>query len=123
LLERFANDVKHFAGQHAIPIIHFSRGQKNDRFAAQHRAAFAADEGVVFIGLRRRRSASKGRSRPPLPPELDSPFLTFPAGQQGCSTLLNNDAMRASLAGGSVVLPIFDNSPARWSHRNSLPWK
>src|SRR5438067_12297732 len=51
LLERFTNDVKRIADQHAIPIIHFSRGQKQDRIAAQHRAGFAADEGVVFSGI------------------------------------------------------------------------
>src|SRR5260370_36802909 len=58
LLERFTNDVKRFADQHAIPIIHFSRGQKKDRIAAQHRAGFAADEGVVFIGIAQEKATS-----------------------------------------------------------------
>src|SRR5207245_1567103 len=58
LLERFTNDLKRFAGQHAIPIIHFSRGQKKDRIAAQHRAGFAADEGVVFIGIAQEKATS-----------------------------------------------------------------
>ena len=58
LLERFAKDVKRFADQHAIPIIHFSRGQKKDRIAAQHRADFDADEGVVFIGIAQEKATS-----------------------------------------------------------------
>ena len=64
LLERFTNDVKRFADQHAIPIIHFSRGQKKDRIAAQHRAGFAADEGVVFIGIAQEKATSfKGQKQ------------------------------------------------------------
>src|SRR5713226_1562909 len=58
LLERFTNDLKRFADQHAIPIIHFSRGQKKDRIAAQYRAGFAADEGVVFIGSAQEKATS-----------------------------------------------------------------
>jgi len=30
LLERFVHDVEAFAQQHAVPMIHFSRGQKKD---------------------------------------------------------------------------------------------
>src|SRR6266516_1882226 len=58
LLERFTNDVKRFADQHAIPIIHFSRAHKKDRIAAQHRAGFAADEGVLFIGIAQEQATS-----------------------------------------------------------------
>ncbi len=58
LLERFTNDLKRFADQHAIPIIHFSRGQKKDRIAAQYRAGFPADEGVVFIGIAQEKATS-----------------------------------------------------------------
>ena len=58
LLERFTKDVKRFAGQHAIPIIHFSRGQKKDRIAAEYRAGFAGDQGVVFIGIAQEKATS-----------------------------------------------------------------
>ena len=63
LLERFTNDVKRFADQHAIPIIHFSRGQKKDRIAVEHRAAFAATKAwCSSASLTRRRPASKARN-------------------------------------------------------------
>jgi hypothetical protein len=55
LLERFVHDVEAFAQQHAVPIIHFSRGQKKDVIAEQQRDQFSADEGVVFIGVAQER--------------------------------------------------------------------
>jgi hypothetical protein len=58
LLERFTNDVKLFAQQHAVPIIHFSRGQKKDSIAAQQRAGFTSDDGVVFIGIAQEKATS-----------------------------------------------------------------
>jgi hypothetical protein len=58
LLERFVHDVEAFAHQHDVPIIHFSRGQKKDAIAAEHRAHFSADEGVVFIGVAQEKATS-----------------------------------------------------------------
>ena len=58
LLERFTHAVNTFAAQHDVPIIHFSRGQKKDRTAAQHRAHFTADQGVVFIGIAQEKATS-----------------------------------------------------------------
>ena len=66
LLDRFTHAVTAFADQHAVPIIHFSRGQKKDAIAAQQRAHFTAEEGVVFIGIAQERASSfKATSRPP----------------------------------------------------------
>ena len=58
LLERFTHAVNVFAEQHDVPIIHFSRGQKKDAIAAQQRAHFTAEEGVVFIGIAQERASS-----------------------------------------------------------------
>jgi hypothetical protein len=58
LLERFVHDVDAFAQQHDVPIIHFSRGQKKDAIAEEHRAHFSADEGVVFIGVAQEKATS-----------------------------------------------------------------
>jgi hypothetical protein len=58
LLERFVHAVDAFADQHHVPIIHFSRGQKKDAVAAQQRAGFIAEEGVVFIGIAQEKATS-----------------------------------------------------------------
>src|SRR5712691_7366141 len=58
LLERFTRAVNAFAEQHDVPIIHFSRGQKKDAIAAQQRAHFTADHGVVFIGIAQEKATS-----------------------------------------------------------------
>jgi len=58
LLERFMHDVNAFADQHAVPIIHFTRDQKKDAVAAEQRARFNTDEGVVFIGIAQEKASS-----------------------------------------------------------------
>ena len=58
LLERFMHDVKAFAEQHDVPIIHFTRDQKKDAVATEQRARFTADEGVVFIGIAQEKASS-----------------------------------------------------------------
>jgi len=58
LLDRFTHAVTAFADQHAVPIIHFSRGQKKDAIAAQQRARFTAEQGVVFIGIAQEKATS-----------------------------------------------------------------
>lgn len=58
LLERFMHDVNAFAEQHDVPIIHFTRDQKKDAVAAEQRARFTAEEGVVFIGIAQEKASS-----------------------------------------------------------------
>lgn len=58
LLERFMHDVNAFAEQHDVPIIHFTRERKKDAIAAEQRARFTADEGVVFIGIAQEKASS-----------------------------------------------------------------
>ncbi|MGI9145343.1 MAG: hypothetical protein ACR2IK_02145 [Chloroflexota bacterium] len=58
LLDRFVLDVQAFAQQHDVPIIHFSRGQKKDAIAAEQRAGFTAEKGVVFIGIAQEKATS-----------------------------------------------------------------
>lgn len=58
LLERFTHAVNVFAQQHDVSIIHFSRGQKKDAIAAQHRTRFTDEEGVVFIGIAQEKATS-----------------------------------------------------------------
>ena len=58
LLDHFTHAVTAFADQHAVPIIHFSRGQKKDAIAAQQRARFTAEQGVVFIGIAQEKATS-----------------------------------------------------------------
>jgi hypothetical protein len=58
LLERFVRDVETFAQQHDVPIIHFSRDQKKDAVAAQQRARFRTDHGVVFVGVGQEKASS-----------------------------------------------------------------
>ncbi len=58
LLERFTHAVNAFADQHDVPIIHFTRDRKKDAVAAEQRARFTADEGVVFIGIAQEKATS-----------------------------------------------------------------
>src|SRR5207245_2412268 len=51
LLDRFTHAVTALADQHAMPIIHFSRGQKKDAIAAQQPARFTAEQGLAFESL------------------------------------------------------------------------
>jgi hypothetical protein len=47
----FNTAVEAFARTHRIPVVHFEKGQRKDDIAAQYRKKFAAEEGVVFIGV------------------------------------------------------------------------
>ena len=58
LLERFTHAVDPFAEQHNVPIIDFSRDQKKDAVATEHRAHFTAKDGVVFIGIAQEKASS-----------------------------------------------------------------
>src|SRR5262249_43725126 len=57
-LERFTRAVDAFAERHDVPIIHFTRDRKKDAVAAEQRARFTADEGVVFIGIAQEKATS-----------------------------------------------------------------
>jgi len=56
--DRFVRDVQALAAEQQVPIVPFARGQRKDDVAAEHRARFTADEGVVFIGVAQERAIS-----------------------------------------------------------------
>ena len=58
LHDRFVTTVKGFAAEHQIPMVHFERGVRKDDIAAEHRARFTPQEGVVFIGVAQERAMS-----------------------------------------------------------------
>ena len=70
----FVAKLEDFAGQRAIPVVHFSQGQRKDDVMAEHLKRFTREEGVVFIGkaqektpvfrTERRRSPTTGRPYP-----------------------------------------------------------
>lgn len=49
--DAFVREVRCFAEEQGIPIVHFERGVRKDNVAAEYRKAFAPEEGVVFIGV------------------------------------------------------------------------
>jgi len=46
----FIRAIEDFTDEHAIPVLTFSKGQRKDDVAAEHRARFAQSEGVLFVG-------------------------------------------------------------------------
>jgi hypothetical protein len=58
LHDRFIQAVQIFAAQQQVPLITFERDQRKDDLAAEYRAHFAADEGVVFIGVAQEKANS-----------------------------------------------------------------
>lgn len=48
--QAFVRSIEHFAESHQIPLIRFEKGQRKDDVAAQYRAEFQGEEGVLFIG-------------------------------------------------------------------------
>jgi len=58
LHDRFVHAVQAFAAQQQIPLLTFERDQRKDDVAAQHRAGFDADDGVVFIGIAQEKASS-----------------------------------------------------------------
>jgi hypothetical protein len=54
----FVDSVKRYAHEHNIPIVQFEKGQRKDDIAAQHRAKFTQEEGVVFIGVAQEKSTA-----------------------------------------------------------------
>src|SRR5258707_8330613 len=47
----FVTGVESFAREHAIPMVRFSKGQRKDDVVARYRRKYAAQEGVVVIGV------------------------------------------------------------------------
>jgi len=58
LHDRFVEAVQTFASQQQVPLVTFERDQRKDDVAAQDRARFEADEGVVFIGVAQEKASS-----------------------------------------------------------------
>ena len=58
LHDRFVQAVEAFAQQHDVPLVAFERDQRKDDVAARYRAAFEAEEGVVFIGVAQEKASS-----------------------------------------------------------------
>jgi len=56
--DRFVREVEEFAESAAVPLVAFRRGERKDLVAARHRARFAGDDGVVFIGVAQERCRS-----------------------------------------------------------------
>jgi hypothetical protein len=50
LSRAFLTAMDRFIQQHNIPLVTFQKGQRKDDIAAQYRARFSPDEGVVFVG-------------------------------------------------------------------------
>lgn len=46
----FIRKVEGFVKAHAIPVVHFEKGQRKDEIAKQHLARFKDSEGVLFMG-------------------------------------------------------------------------
>jgi hypothetical protein len=55
--DRLVTGIKTFATEHGVPLVEFEPRQDKDAVAATHRAAFTADEGVVFIGVAQEKMA------------------------------------------------------------------
>ena len=68
LHDRFVRDVATFARRHLVPIVQFERRQRKDDVAAQYRARFQGDEGVVFIGVAQERQFSFKATKHITPP-------------------------------------------------------
>ncbi|MFQ6094298.1 MAG: hypothetical protein ACE5OR_16760 [bacterium] len=64
MTQRFIHEVKQYAEENDIPLIHFERGQRKDIIAAQMRREHPVKDGVVFIGVAQEKaSAFKGRKK------------------------------------------------------------
>jgi hypothetical protein len=50
MTNEFLKRVDAFVEEHAIPVVHFRKGQRKDDVAAEHRARFHGTEGVLFLG-------------------------------------------------------------------------
>jgi hypothetical protein len=46
----FLAQVDAFVAQHNIPVVQFRKGQRKDDVAAEYRARFQGNEGILFLG-------------------------------------------------------------------------
>ena len=64
ITDDFVTQIKSFAEQESVPIVHFEPGQRKDNVANEYRQRFAKPEGVVFIGVAQEKAqAFKGRKK------------------------------------------------------------
>ena len=56
MTREFIRAIERFAGNNAIPVVQFEKGQRKDDIANQRRAEFRKPEGVVFIGKAQEKS-------------------------------------------------------------------
>ena len=64
MTQNFIQDVKRYAEENDIPIIHFKHGERKDDIAAKMRRKYPAKNGVVFIGVAQEKAyAFKGRKK------------------------------------------------------------
>jgi hypothetical protein len=64
ITDGFVAEIKSFAEQAGIPIVHFEPGQRKDDIAAEYRQGFDQREGVVFIGVAQEKAqAFKARKK------------------------------------------------------------
>src|SRR4051794_34722917 len=50
ITHRFVADIRRFVDEHEVPLVDFVKGQRKDDVMHERLVAFAAPEGVVFVG-------------------------------------------------------------------------
>ena len=55
ITKAFIAQMEQFAKQEKVPMVRFEKGQRKDDVAAAYRKKFTAEEGVLFIGKRKRK--------------------------------------------------------------------
>ena len=64
MTQNFVQDVKRYAEENGIPIVHFEHSQRKDDIAAKMRRKNPIKNGVVFIGVAQEKAyAFKGRKK------------------------------------------------------------
>ena len=64
MTQNFVRNVKQYAEENNVPIVHFKHGERKDEIAAKMRRKYPAKNGVVFIGVAQEKAyAFKGRKK------------------------------------------------------------
>jgi len=64
MTQRFIQDIKGYAEENEVPIVHFKRGQRKDDVATKMRRKHSVKDGVVFIGVAQEKAyAFKGQKK------------------------------------------------------------
>jgi len=58
MTKAFVADIDAFAEEHAIPVLHFKKGERKEDVAKREFATFTDEEGVVFIGVAQERASA-----------------------------------------------------------------